>query len=101
VVVAAQPGNTTWDHSLGPQPGTTTCTLHATQCTAHAVPPHRRTALPHASWQEVMAVLRKLYGASVPNPVDYKITRWAADPLAYGSYSYTAKGSDYAADHRK
>lgn len=46
-------------------------------------------------------MLRQLYGASVPDPTDYKITRWAADPLAYGSYSYIAKGSDSRVDHRK
>jgi len=46
--------------------------------------------------QEAMATLRKVYGNSIPNPVDYQITRWATDSFSSGSYSYIpvgAKGS--------
>ena len=43
--------------------------------------------------QEAMATLRKVYGNSIPNPVDYQITRWASDVFARGSYSYNALGS--------
>ena len=35
-----------------------------------------------------MAVLRTIFGAGVPDPLDWQITRWAADPYAMGSYSY-------------
>ena len=48
--------------------------------------------------QEVMELLQKLFGHSIPNPLDYFITRWANDPFAYGSYSYIplgASGRDY------
>jgi monoamine oxidase len=40
-----------------------------------------------------MAVLRRLYGARVPNrPEAVRITRWAADPFACGSYSHVRPG---------
>ncbi|MGW3449642.1 flavin monoamine oxidase family protein [Streptomyces sp. NPDC001076] len=42
--------------------------------------------------------LRRIYGDSVPDPVAHWITRWGADPLALGSYSYVAVGSSHA-DH--
>lgn len=41
-----------------------------------------------------MATLRTLFGNAVPEPVDYQITRWAADPFARGSYSFHAVGSN-------
>ena len=31
--------------------------------------------------------------SSLPQPVGYKVTRWAQDPFAYGSYSFLAKGA--------
>jgi monoamine oxidase len=40
-----------------------------------------------------MQTLRKIYGVSIPNPIDYQITRWASDPFSLGSYSYNAFGS--------
>lgn len=40
-----------------------------------------------------MATLRTIYGASIPEPTDYQITRWAADPFACGSYSFHAVNS--------
>ncbi len=40
-----------------------------------------------------MAVLRRIFGAAVPDPIGYRITRWAADPFALGSYSFHAVGS--------
>ncbi len=43
-----------------------------------------------------MATLRTLFGNAVPEPVDYQITRWAADPFARGSYSFHALGSSPA-----
>lgn len=42
---------------------------------------------------EVMAVLRKLFGADVPDPEAALITRWNADPFAGGSYSHYAPGA--------
>jgi monoamine oxidase len=46
----------------------------------------------------VMAVLRKIYGNSIPNPEAWLITRWGNDPFTYGSYSHitpNASGKDY------
>lgn len=43
--------------------------------------------------EEAMEVLRGIFGSGIPNPTDTRITRWAADPFSYGSYSYTAKGA--------
>lgn len=41
-----------------------------------------------------MTVARRMYGAGVPDPVAWHVTRWGADPLARGSYSFNALGSD-------
>ena len=41
-----------------------------------------------------MQTLRTIFGAAVPEPMDYQITRWASDPLALGSYSFNALGSN-------
>lgn len=40
-----------------------------------------------------MKTLRTLYGANIPEPIDYQITRWASDPFALGSYSYNPVGA--------
>ena len=40
-----------------------------------------------------MTVLRTIYGDDIPQPTATRITRWAADPFAGGSYSYAAVGS--------
>ncbi len=40
-----------------------------------------------------MQTLRTMFGPSIPDPLDYQITRWASDPYARGSYSYNALGS--------
>lgn len=37
---------------------------------------------------EGMESLRRMYGANIPEPLGYKITRWSKDPYARGSYSY-------------
>jgi monoamine oxidase len=38
--------------------------------------------------EQVMSFLRKIFpGTVIPDPINYKFTRWAHDPLAYGSYS--------------
>jgi monoamine oxidase len=42
---------------------------------------------------DAMQTLRTIYGAQVPEPEDFQITRWAQDPFALGSYSFNAVGS--------
>ncbi|WP_394844818.1 flavin monoamine oxidase family protein [Pendulispora brunnea] len=40
-----------------------------------------------------MGSLRTMYGARVPEPTATRITRWANDPFAFGSYSFDKVGS--------
>lgn len=40
-----------------------------------------------------MKTLRKIFGTSIPKPIDYQITRWASDPYSLGSYSFNSFGS--------
>jgi monoamine oxidase len=40
-----------------------------------------------------METLSTIYGASIPEPTDYQITRWASDPFSLGSYSYNSVGA--------
>ncbi|WOD38259.1 flavin monoamine oxidase family protein [Nodosilinea sp. E11] len=40
-----------------------------------------------------MQTLRTIHGVSIPEPVDYQITRWASDPFSLGSYSYNPVGA--------
>lgn len=42
---------------------------------------------------EAMIILRKMFGNEIPEPESFQITRWIADPFAYGSYSFPALGS--------
>jgi monoamine oxidase len=35
-----------------------------------------------------MQVLRTVYGPQIPDPESFRLTRWAQDPFAWGSYSY-------------
>ena len=38
--------------------------------------------------EQLMAFLRKLFSeTTIPNPINYKFTRWSQDRLSYGSYS--------------
>lgn len=38
--------------------------------------------------EQLMIFLRKIFPqATIPNPIKYKFTRWAQDPLSYGAYS--------------
>jgi monoamine oxidase len=37
---------------------------------------------------DAMGVLRTIFGPAVPDPIDWRISRWHSDPLARGSYSY-------------
>jgi monoamine oxidase len=43
-----------------------------------------------------MSALRTMYGATVPNPVDWLISRWGSDPFARGSYAHVRPGSNGA-----
>ena len=40
-----------------------------------------------------MAWIRSAFGKDAPDPEAFQITRWAADPFTFGSYSFFAKGS--------
>jgi monoamine oxidase len=40
-----------------------------------------------------METLKTIFGANIPQLIDYQITRWASDSFARGSYSYNALGS--------
>lgn len=42
---------------------------------------------------EAMQRLRVMYGASIPDPDGYLITRWLSDPFAGGSYSHLPVGA--------
>ena len=44
--------------------------------------------------EDAMLTLREMFGADIPAPVDAQVTRWAADPFAFGSYSFNAVGSN-------
>lgn len=41
-----------------------------------------------------MQTLKTIYGASIPEPIDYQLTRWATDPFSLGSYSYNPVGAE-------
>jgi len=45
---------------------------------------------------QALKVLRVMFGAEVPEPEHYVITRWASDPFAYGSYTYLRPGGSGA-----
>jgi len=42
---------------------------------------------------EIMNVLRRIYGGGATDPVAVRVTRWAADPFAGGSYSHVRVGA--------
>lgn len=42
---------------------------------------------------DLMASLRKMYGAGIPEPTGVEVTRWNADPYSLGSYSFVPVGS--------
>lgn len=47
----------------------------------------------HEVVANLMEVLRKIYGASIPEPTATLVTHWGADPFAMGAYSYLKYGS--------
>lgn len=48
---------------------------------------------------EAMAVLRMIYGNTIPEPTGILASRWAADPYAQGAYSFVPPGAT-PDDHR-
>lgn len=40
-----------------------------------------------------MSTLRTMFGADIPAPVSWQISRWASDPFARGAYSFNKLGS--------
>jgi monoamine oxidase len=41
---------------------------------------------------EIMDILRTMFGANAPEPHQSLVTRWSADPYAFGAYSFTGTG---------
>ena len=56
---------------------------------AHAV----ETMAAEAVKARMMDRLRAIFGADVPEPIDYVVTGWKGDEFAAGSYSHVAKGA--------
>ncbi len=42
---------------------------------------------------EIMVILRKIYGNSIPNPSQILVSRWTSDPYAKGAYSFASVNS--------
>ena len=42
---------------------------------------------------EAMNALRSIYGDDIPQPIDFRITRWAVDQYSFGAYSAMATGA--------
>lgn len=47
----------------------------------------------HETVASAMTVLRTMYGANIPEPSGYLVTRWAQDPFSLGAYSYIKLGA--------
>lgn len=45
---------------------------------------------------QALEILRRMFGAAVPEPESYVITRWASDPFALGAYTYLRPGGSGA-----
>ncbi len=45
---------------------------------------------------QATAVLQTMFGEAIPEPEGWRITRWASDPFAGGSYSFMAPGATNA-----
>lgn len=52
-----------------------------------------RTATDEEVVKQALFTLQRMFGSSVPEPVDYIFTRWLSDTWALGSYSYPAVGN--------
>jgi monoamine oxidase len=42
---------------------------------------------------DALETLRRMFGKTVPEPAAFRLTRWASDPFAFGSYSYLPPGA--------
>ncbi len=42
---------------------------------------------------DIMNILRKIFGKNIPEPSKILVTKWNNDPYTYGAYSYCAVGS--------
>ena len=51
--------------------------------------------------EEFMTVLHRVYGNSIPAPIDYSVSRWGKDRYAKGSFSYIPPGVDGFQELRK
>ena len=49
--------------------------------------------------QQVMEILRNMFGKESPEPIESYVTRWGTDPHSRGSYSYHAAGQKNHAWH--
>ena len=50
--------------------------------------------------KSAMNTLQKIYGTNIPNPINYKITRWNSDNNTLGSYSYSSVGAKQPNDRK-
>ncbi len=44
--------------------------------------------------EDIMAHLRDIYGNDIPNPTNMLRTKWQSNENSFGSYSYTALGTE-------
>ncbi|GAB4328652.1 MAG: FAD-dependent oxidoreductase [Flammeovirgaceae bacterium] len=42
---------------------------------------------------EIMTILKKIYGSDIPNPDSILVSRWNSDPFSYGAYSFVNVGA--------
>jgi monoamine oxidase len=54
---------------------------------------HTESMTDKAIIEEIMIHLRAIYGQNIPNPTNMKRTKWHTNINSYGSYSYTAIGT--------
>lgn len=56
-------------------------------------PARRLEEMPRADvLADAMRHLRSMFGSGIPAPIDFRVTRWLADPFARGSYSFPKVG---------
>jgi len=53
---------------------------------------HLETKSDQETVNEMMQVLKMIYGDDIPEPENYLITRWGSDEFSFGSYSYIPVG---------
>lgn len=42
---------------------------------------------------DAMTALREMFGATIPDPEEFQVTRWASDPFSLGAYSFVPVGA--------